>query len=105
MEEKENEKVTAGTGTEQRIVIPVGRIVQIVSDKEPWTNAEGLLLGYAPDGVARVLWYKHQTMSLHWSPDQLKLKEKQNISEEITGDFRNFIESLHYKIYSGFVGV
>ena len=104
MKDNEDQKETISTGTKQRQVIPIGKIVlPITKDEEPRVNAEGILLGYAPDGTARVLWYKSLHMSLHWHPDLLRLKKTQSISSDITGDFRKFITGLQYKIWAGLV--
>lgn len=87
--------------------IEIGRIVtQKYSLSHPeFNDGEGILLKYTDKSKdeMQILWYKHMTLSLRWSPDSICFKDPQVISDKISPDFQEFIKILQGLIWNGFI--
>jgi len=81
-----------------------GDIVKVTKSSPPWDGSEGLFLG-DDEGVACVLWYGNQNLTLHWHYENLELKEPQEIDGTINEDFRSFLLKFQYSIQTGFIGM
>lgn len=79
-----------------------GDIVKVTKSSPPWDGSEGLFLG-DDGGLACVLWYGNQNLTLHWHYENLELKEPQEIDKDLFEGFREFLFHIKYLLHHDFI--